>query len=65
MYISANGRQDPGGPSQAHLVSISTLLVAPLTFSVLSKKYTEDHEWIEMDADGKIGTFTPAPLAPC
>lgn len=22
---------------------------------VMVKKYTEDHEWIEMDADGKIG----------
>lgn len=21
------------------------------------KKYTEDHEWIELDADGKIGTI--------
>ena len=23
------------------------------------KKYTEDHEWIELDGDGKIGTETP------
>lgn len=25
------------------------------------KKYTEDHEWIEMSADGKTCTFTPVP----
>jgi hypothetical protein len=24
--------------------------------AVLVKKYTEDHEWIELDSDGKTGT---------
>ena len=23
------------------------------------KKYTEDHEWVELDGDGKIGTSSP------
>lgn len=27
-----------------------------MTFTVFVKKYTEDHEWIEMDTDGVTGT---------
>ncbi len=29
------------------------------TCAVYVKKYTEDHEWIELDAEGKIGTNSP------
>lgn len=28
---------------------------------VAEKKYTEDHEWIELSSDGKTGTLLPAP----
>ena len=30
--------------------------LTPLT--VLLKKYTEDHEWIELDSDGKTGAVS-------
>jgi hypothetical protein len=26
-----------------------------LTFAVLEKKYTKDHEWVELSGDGKTG----------
>jgi glycine cleavage system H lipoate-binding protein len=26
---------------------------------VREKKYTEDHEWVELSGDGKIGMFSP------
>jgi hypothetical protein len=28
---------------------------APLTFTVLEKRYTKDHEWVELSGDGKTG----------
>ena len=35
---------------------------AEFSHAVEVKRYTEDHEWIELDGDGKIGTFLPAPF---
>ena len=43
----------------AQLVSSLYSPWAELTCPVLSKKYSEEHEWIEMDADGKIGIAPP------
>ena len=28
---------------------------------VLEKKYTEDHEWVELSPDGKIGISSSSP----
>lgn len=44
-----------------HVSASSPAHVVPIVYAdsqcpVEVKKYTEDHEWIELDADGKTGT---------
>ena len=33
------------------------------SYAVQEKKYTEDHEWIELDSEGKIGPQASSPIA--
>jgi len=38
--------------------------VTDIMVTVQEKKYTKDHEWIELSEDGKTGNTPPFPLPP-
>jgi hypothetical protein len=61
--INSQTTTTPAPTTPATIFCKITLCVAPLNYlyltltipTVLVKKYTEDHEWIELDSDGKTG----------